>query len=421
MKRQLARWSKVGYEFNLDWLLRSVNTVLTGEAKFLYLHEQSAEDVQEALKRATQHIDTILNLISGRLGIDHDQVFFGRFAVPVMARYLDLRQSKKMGLMDERERDKLLFWYVQAAMWGRFSGSTESFIDQDLGALESDDGGLDKLLETLQLWHGGLRAVPGHFTGWSLGARFYPVLYMLTRMGAARDWGTGLPLKANLLGKMNRLEVHHIFPKSRLYKRHLKKAEVNALANFCFLTRETNLDISARLPEEYFPEVEAAHPGALASQWIPEDPQLWKIDRYRDFLEARKELLAAELNCRMEELLHGETHWLESSATLPREAIVLGGLANEEEEAELSVINDWIESVGLPRGVIGYDIVDPQTGDQRAVFDLAWPNGLQEELSQPVAVLLNEDAAVISLASGAGFRCFVDTGSFKEYVEKSVM
>jgi hypothetical protein len=32
------------------------------------------------------------------------------FAVPVMARYLDLRQSKKMGLMDEKERDKLLLW-----------------------------------------------------------------------------------------------------------------------------------------------------------------------------------------------------------------------------------------------------------------------------------------------------------------------
>ena len=81
-------------------------------------------------------------------------------------------------------------------MWGRFSGSTESFIDQDLAALEGADGGLDKLLEQLRLWHGGLRAEPGHFTGWSLGARFYPVLYLLTRMGEARDWGTGLPLKA---------------------------------------------------------------------------------------------------------------------------------------------------------------------------------------------------------------------------------
>ena len=49
---------------------------------------------------------------------------------------------------------------------------------------------------------------------------------------------------------------------------------MNALANFCFLTKETNLNISDRLPEDYFPEVEAAQPGALASQWIPVDPAL---------------------------------------------------------------------------------------------------------------------------------------------------
>ena len=101
--------------------------------------------------------------------------------------------------MNEAERDKLLFWFLQAGMWGRFSGSTESFIDQDLAALEGPGGGLDRLLEQLRLWQGGLRVEPGHFTGWSLGARFYPVLYLLTRMGQACDWGTGLPLKASLL------------------------------------------------------------------------------------------------------------------------------------------------------------------------------------------------------------------------------
>ena len=103
--------------------------------------------------RTTKHIDTSLNLIGGRLGLV-DQVFFGRFGVPVMARYLDQRQAKQRGALSEQERDKLLFWFVQAAMWGRFSGSTESFIDQDLAALEGDDGGLDKLLEQLRLWHG---------------------------------------------------------------------------------------------------------------------------------------------------------------------------------------------------------------------------------------------------------------------------
>ena len=73
MKAKLGEWAKADYHFNLDWLLRSVNTVLTGEAKFQFLHEKSAEEVQDGLSRATKHIDTCLNLISGRLGLDHDQ------------------------------------------------------------------------------------------------------------------------------------------------------------------------------------------------------------------------------------------------------------------------------------------------------------------------------------------------------------
>ncbi len=422
MKLKLAEWAKSDFHFNLDWLLRSVNTVLTGEAKFQHLHEKNAGEVQDALARATKHIDTSLNLIGGRLGLDHDRVFFGRFGVPVMARYLDQRQQGKLGPMGEKERDKLLFWFVQAAMWGRFSGSTESFIDQDLAALEGDGDGLEKLLEQLRLWHGGLRAEPGHFTGWSLGARFYPVLYLLTRMGEARDWGTGLPLKASLLGKMSRLEVHHIFPKAQLYKRKHARAEVNALANFCFLTKDTNLDITDRLPEEYFPKVEAAHPGALASQWIPADQELWKVERFLDFLEARKVLLSAELNRRMEELLHGDNRWLAGPASaVPPTISVGGGITSEEEETEIQALNDWVESQGLPRGVVSYDFADPQSGEQRAVFDLAWPIGLQEELSQPVAVLLNEDAATIRIAGEAGFRCFSDAKSFKRYAKAEVL
>ena len=65
--------------------------------------------------------------------------------------------------------------------------------------------------------------------------------------------------------------------------------------------------------------------------------------------------------------------------------------------------------------------IDPQSGEQRAVFDLVWPNGLQEALSQPVAVLLNEDAATIRLAGEAGFRCFTEGKSFKRYVMAEVL
>ncbi|MCZ7558530.1 MAG: DUF262 domain-containing protein [Bacteroidia bacterium] len=418
MKVKLKEWAQVDYHFNLDWLLRSVNTVLTGEAKFQYLHGRSAHEIQDGLKRAIKHIDTNLNLIGGRLGLDHDQVFFGRFGVPVMVRYLD----KRNGPMGENERDKLLFWFVQAGMWGRFSGSTESFIDQDLATLEGPDGGLDKLLDQLRLWHGGLRVEPGHFTGWSLGARFYPVLYMLTRMGQARDWGTGLTLKASLLGKMSKLEVHHIFPKAGLYKHGYKRPEVNALGNFCFLTKDTNLNISDRLPEDYFPKIEEAHPGALASQWIPIDPVLWKITNFRDFLEARKSLLAAEVNMRMEELLHGDKRWLEGPAVPVQSVVdVIGGISSEEEEAQLGELNIWMEDRGLPPGFMAYDYADPDTGEQKAIFDLAWPNGIQEELTEPVAVLLNEGSETLAIANQARFRCFITVADFKLYVQTEVL
>lgn len=416
MKTKLKVWAQADFNFNLDWLLRSLNTVLTGEAKFSHLDNKTADDIQDGLKRSTKAIDTSLNLIGGRLGLDHEQVLFGRFAIPVMVRFLD--QNK--GQLDEKQRDKMLFWFAQAGMWGRYSGNTESTIDEDLAALES--GGIDGLLTKLRFWRGGLRVEPEHFTGWSLGARFYPVLYMLTRMGGARDWGTGIELKANLLGKMSKLEVHHIFPKAQLYKLDHKRAEVNALANFCFQTKQTNLEISDRHPEEYFAEFEKRHPGALATQWIPMDTELWKMKNYRDFLEARKELLAAEANKRMEELLHGETHWLEGAAARkPLSTPVPGGVSSDAEEAQLTALNDWVASLGLAHGEMNYDFADPVTGEQMAVFDLAWPNGIQEELSAPVAVLLDESAEMIALASGAGYRCFTSAAAFRDYIEKDIL
>ncbi len=316
------------------------------------------------------------------------------------------------------EQDKLLFWYAQAAMWGRFSGSTESFIDVDLEALAG--GGLERMLETLRLWHGGLRVEPGHFGGWNMGARFYPVLYMLTRMAEARDWGTGLPLKANLLGKHSRLEVHHIFPKALLYKAKFGRADVNAIANFCFLTKITNLNISDERPEIYFEEIEARHPGALASQWIPMDRELWKIDRYPDFLAARRALLAAEANKQLAGLLHGDDRWLATTAPVHQVPAASGGFASEADEAELADLRDWAVSRGLAEGVLAYELVDPATGEQRAILDLAWPDGVRTELTEPVAVLVDEGADLVALASSAGFRCFTSIKAFRTYVAKEI-
>ena len=124
----------------------------------------------------------------------------------------------------------------------------------------------------------------------------------------------------------------------------------------------------------------------------------------------------------MEELLHGDVRWLAGAAAAPSVAVaIVGGISSEEEEAQLEGLNDWVQSQGLPRGVVAYDLADAESGQQQAVFDLAWPSGIQQELSQPVAVLLNEDAATVTLARQAGFRCFTDVPAFRRYVKTEVL
>ena len=186
MKSKIEEWSKKN--ILTDWLLLPEYSA-NREAKFSSLHDKAPRKTRPS--RANKVINICLNLISGNLGLDHDRVLFGRYAIPVMVRYID----KKNGQLSAEERDKLLFWYLQAGMWGRFSGSTESVIDQDLAVLEDGGNVLDNLIEQMRLWHGTLKVEPAHFSGWSLGARFYPVLYMLTRIGEAKDWGLGIPLK----------------------------------------------------------------------------------------------------------------------------------------------------------------------------------------------------------------------------------
>lgn len=420
MQYRLQQWENAGFSFDLDWLLRNITTVLTGQALFSGLAEVNTPDLQKGLDQTEKNINYLLTLISGRLGLDHDRVLGGRYAFPVMNRYLALRQGK---INDARERDKLLYWYIHAFLWGRFAGSTESMLNIDLKAIGGDEDALDRLIHQLRLTRGDLLVRSEDFGGNTLGARFYPLLYLLTRVRDARDWGNGLPLSANMLGKFNALQVHHIFPKALLYQHGYPKTEVNAIANFCLLTQSANLDISDKKPEIYFGEVEQRYPGALSSQWIPMDRELWGVARYREFLVARRELLAQTANQFLDSLIGGAS--AEPTIDLPvvqqLVAVVPGGVETEQEEQAIRECNDWIIEHGLPSGEYMHELVDPLTGEQRAVLDLAWPNGLQEGLSQPVALLLDEPRETEEMANRAGYRFFTNANSFRAYVEQQIL
>lgn len=420
MKNSLATWRQAGFNFKLDWFLRCINTVLTGEALFTAQKDVDTPTFKEGVVRAEKAINTLLNLISSRLGLDHHRVLGSRYSIPLLARYLDQRGGD---LGDDVEQGKLLHWYVHTILWGRYSGSTETFLNQDLALIEEQDGALDRLIDRLRQNRGDLTVSADDFRGFSRGARFYPLTYMLTRLEGSRDWGTGMELTGHLLGSLSQLQVHHIFPKAFLYQHGYTLSQVNALTNFTFLTQDTNLKISARPPSEYLPEYLHKHPGAVESHWIPSDPELWKVENFPEFLDARRELLAQAANKMLDRLLTGEITGAEVTATLLRRDIseVPGGIESDEEERLLHQCNAWVAKLGLPEGEMMYELVDDDSGEPLAVLDLAWPDGLQTGLSAPTAILIAEDAETETIVNAAGFRFFTEVAAFRQYVALEVL
>ncbi|HEV2851190.1 MAG TPA: DUF262 domain-containing protein [Thermoanaerobaculia bacterium] len=420
MKTRLDRWQRAGFYFRLEWLLRCVNTVVTGKALFSALKDVEVPAFRQGLQTAGDMVDRLLDMIAARLGLDHDRVLGSRYSFPLLVRYLSERGGR---LADYRERDKLLYWYVQTFLWGRYAGSTETVLNLDLAAIEQRDGALDRLIQQLRQDRGDLTVSAQDFWGWSRGARFYPLLYMMTRVSRCRDWGSGLELSATVLSRYARLEVHHIFPKALLYRHNYSRPEVNAIANFTFLTRETNEIVTDRDPVEYFEEVQRRHPGALESHWIPMDRELWKVKNYNRFLEARRELLADSANRFLRSLLEGVLPEPEKAPSiLDREvAAVPGRIESDDEERILRECNALMARQGLAEGELLYEIADPDSGEPLAILDLAWPEGLQPRLTQPVAILINESTETVDAASAAGFRCFTEIETFLDYVAQEVL
>ena len=66
-----------------------------------------------------------------------------RYSFPLLTRYLAQRGGR---FDDHRERDRLLYWYVNTMLWGRYAGSTETVLNQDLRLIEERDGALDRLI-----------------------------------------------------------------------------------------------------------------------------------------------------------------------------------------------------------------------------------------------------------------------------------
>ena len=91
LKARLEKWKTAGFNFKLDWFLRCITALVTNESRFSALKDVSIDRFKKGLTDAEKAIDTLLNIIASRLGLDHHRVLGSVYSFPLMVRYLDQR------------------------------------------------------------------------------------------------------------------------------------------------------------------------------------------------------------------------------------------------------------------------------------------------------------------------------------------
>ena len=178
---------------------------------------------------------------------------------------------------------------------------------------------------------------------------------------------------------------------------------------------EANRSLGGRPPHEYLPECEERHPGVLASQWIPDEPELWHAERYPEFLTRRRELLARAANDLLDGLLGGRVTPSEEAGILDREPVTVGS-ADEDEEKEVAALQRWASEQGFQRGIEAFAILALDGHREEAVLDIAWPDGLAHG-EDKVALLLNEPPEVLEAAGRHGYRFFTSASELRQYAQ----
>jgi hypothetical protein len=244
------------------------------------LHELERKEVLSAWKTTQEATEQSLGLIRSELGLVNMNILWsGSLLVPMIA--LCATQSPR-----KRDAKGMTAWLALAALLHRYSGSSETALEQDLRACRENDP-IGALLTNLrQEIRSSLVAEPSDFSGGLADKSGLLALYIACMHRGILDFYTGS--KVLLQDNVDR---HHILPRGQ-FPEDTRGAADN-IANIAFIVGDVNKAINVTGPEVYLRRV---GPKVLKSQCVPEDKNLWSIDRADDFWSARREILAKSFN-----------------------------------------------------------------------------------------------------------------------------
>lgn len=283
--------AKRGFDLDLGVHLKTLIAMITGQSRFLTVASLTQERLEDGWERAMRGMDFAVNFALQNARLDSDALLSSPFLMIATAYW---GEQMNYTITDEEAR-AFRRWFLLANAKGRYSrGSTETLLDQDLAAMRGEDK-IDALMQRLVQLVGRLDFTPDDLRGRSPRSGAFKTMFLAFRDDGAADWQTQLRISPKLAGKADRLEFHHIFPKAYMKRARpdVDGREVDDIANLAFISAKTNKAISAKSPAEYRGTYD---PELLALQLVALADETDEADAFEDFLDERRQLIAAKLN-----------------------------------------------------------------------------------------------------------------------------
>ncbi len=305
MKMKIAEMSRMNFYFDLTFMTRALTVIVTNRALFEQIHNVPKEKLQEGWNKLSKIMDYLITILPERARIHStEDVNTTNAFIPVVA-YLSLHELR---FPDDSSIKKAIHWLYAALMWSRFTAQTDQRLEHDVSLVARHRKPWLVLIKQIEDQRGRIKVKPGDLEGRGAQHPLYRMAFIIAKTQGAVDWFNGASLGVTH-GTSYKIHSHHIFPSSILYKNgfdsdnHLHRKLVNEIANRAFLTADTNINISNKVPAEYFADVENKYPGALVKQFIPMNPEFWKVENYRKFLDSRRRIIACRINDFMSSLI----------------------------------------------------------------------------------------------------------------------
>ncbi|HUX35469.1 MAG TPA: DUF262 domain-containing protein, partial [Candidatus Paceibacterota bacterium] len=129
--------------FYLDegFLVRCITAIATNQSKFQVLGKTPIENIKAAWEEAHRGIDYTINFIKENAKIESTQLFGPKSEIFSLSSLVPLVVyfTKHSNSLSDEQAKKFLYWFFSAHMWGRYSSSTETRLDQDLRTLDDAD------------------------------------------------------------------------------------------------------------------------------------------------------------------------------------------------------------------------------------------------------------------------------------------